>query len=161
MTDLGDLVARLRRLEDERDIAKLIASYGPAVDAGDADAAARLWATDGIYDVDGRRMQGRAGVHAMVNSSAHQNLIAKGCCHFLGPCVVTVNGDSAIAVCESLVLVADDRDGKGYRVWRCTANHFALQRIDGQWRIGTRTSRLLDGGPEARALLARGLAGAG
>ncbi|MGZ4514651.1 MAG: nuclear transport factor 2 family protein [Mycobacterium sp.] len=161
MTDLGDLVARLRRLEDEREIAKLIASYGPAVDAGDADAAARLWASDGIYDVDGRRMQGRAGVHAMVNSSAHQNLIAKGCCHFLGPCVVTVDGDTAVAVCESLVLVRDDGDGKGYRVWRCTANHFALERIDGQWRIGTRTSRLLDGGPEARALLARGLAGAG
>ena len=164
MTDIDDLAARLRRLEDERDIARLIASYGPAVDAGDADAAATLWASDGVYDVDGRRMQGRAGVHAMVNSSAHQHLVAKGCCHFLGPCVVTVNGDTAIAVCESLVLIRDDRDdgdGTGYRVWRCTANHFALERIDGQWRIGIRTSRLLDGGPEARALLAGGLAGTG
>ena len=34
MTDIDDLAARLRRLEDERDIARLIASYGPAVDAG-------------------------------------------------------------------------------------------------------------------------------
>lgn len=156
MSDIDDLSARLRRLEDERDIARLIASYGPAVDAGDPDAAAGLWASDGSYDVDGRRMEGRAAVHAMVSSPAHQKLVAAGCCHFLGPCVVTVAGDSAVAVCESLVLV---RDGEGYRVWRCAANHFALTRVDGRWRIGARTTRVLDGGPEAHDLLARGLAG--
>ncbi len=156
MTDVDDLAARLRRLEDERDIERLIASYGPAVDAGDADAAAGLWASDGAYDVDGWLMEGREAVHAMVSSQAHQKLVTKGCCHFLGPCVVTVTGDSAVAVCESLVLV---RDGDGYRVWRCTANHFALRRIDGRWRIGARTSRVLDGNPDARALLTNGLAG--
>ena len=157
MTDPDDLAARLRRLEDDRDIRQLIASYGPAVDAGDdSDAAARLWATDGVYDVDGWRMESRADIHAMVSSSAHQNLVAKGCCHFLGPCVVKVTGDSAVAVCESLVLV---RDGDGYRVWRATAHHFVLSRIDDRWQITTRTSRLLDGNPDAHALLTRGLAG--
>ncbi|CQD15600.1 nuclear transport factor 2 family protein [Mycobacterium europaeum] len=156
MTDTDDLSMRLRRLEDERDIARLIASYGPAVDAGDADAAARLWAPDGIYDVDGWRMEGREQVHAMVQSSAHQKLVAKGCCHFLGPCVVTVSGDTAEAVCESVVLI---RDGDGYRVWRCAANHFALLRIEGEWRIGVRTTRVLDGNPDAHALLTRGLTG--
>lgn len=155
-SDVDDLTVRLRRLEDERDIARLIASYGPAVDAGDPDAAARLWARDGSYDVDGWRMEGRAAVHAMVSSSAHQDLVARGCCHFLGPCVVTVDGDTAVAVCESLVLV---RDGDGYRVWRATANHFVLRRIDDRWRIDSRTSRLLDGNPDARALLGKGLAG--
>ncbi|WP_165609536.1 nuclear transport factor 2 family protein, partial [Mycobacterium mantenii] len=97
MTDIEELLARVRRLEDERDIARLIASYGPAVDAGDADAAASLWATDGVYDVDGWRMEGRADVHAMISSQAHQKLVAKGCSHFLGPCVVTVDGDAAVA----------------------------------------------------------------
>jgi uncharacterized protein (TIGR02246 family) len=159
-TDFDELAARLRRLEDERDIRQLIASYGPAVDAGDADAAARLWATDGVYDVDGWRMEGRADIHAMVSSAAHQNLVAKGCCHFLGPSVVTVTGDEAVAVCESLVLVRDDRDVEGYRVWRATAHHFALRRIDDQWQITTRTSRVLDGNPDAHALLTKGLAGA-
>lgn len=159
MSDIDDLAARLRRLEDERDIARLIASYGPAVDAGDADGAAGLWASDGVYDVDDWRMEGRADVHAMVGSSAHRQLVAKGCCHFLGPCVVTVSGDSAVAVCESVVLVRDGTEKKGYQVWRCTANHFALRRVDGQWRIGTRTSRVLDGNPEAHALLTKGLAG--
>ncbi|GBG38754.1 nuclear transport factor 2 family protein [Mycobacterium montefiorense] len=157
MTDLADLAARLRRLEDDRDIRQLIASYGPAVDAGDPDAAARLWASDGVYDVDGWRMKSRADVHAMIRSDAHQKLVAKGCSHFLGPCVVTVTGDEAVAVCESLVLV---RDNDGYRVWRATAHHFTLRRIDDQWRITTRTSRVLDGNPDAHALLLKGLAGA-
>ncbi|OJZ70177.1 hypothetical protein BRW65_20745 [Mycobacterium paraffinicum] len=156
MSEIDELSARLRRLEDERDIARLIASYGPAVDAGNAEATAGLWASDGSYDVDGWRMEGRAAVHAMVDSSAHQKLVAKGCCHFLGPCVVTVSGDSAVALCESLVLI---RDGDGYRVWRCTANHFVLHRVGGQWRIGARTSRILDGNPDAHALLAAGLSG--
>jgi len=156
MTDADELGTRLRRLEDERDISRLIASYGPAVDAGDADAAARLWATDGSYDVEGWQMASRADVHAMVSSPSHQSLVANGCCHFIGPTVVTVTGDSAVAVCESLVLV---RDGDGYRVWRAAANHFMLQRIDDRWQIAVRTSRVLDGNPGAHALLRAGLAG--
>ena len=158
-TEFDDLAARLRRLEDDRDIRQLIAAYGPAVDAGDPDAAARLWATDGVYDVDGWRMESRADVHAMISSEAHQKLVAKGCCHFLGPCVVTLTGDSAVAVCESLVLVRDDRDVQGYRAWRATAHHFALRRIGERWQITTRTSRVLDGNPDAHALLTRGLSG--
>ncbi|HEV7360168.1 MAG TPA: nuclear transport factor 2 family protein [Mycobacterium sp.] len=160
MTELADLAARLRRLEDDRDIRQLIASYGPAVDAGDPEATARLWATDGIYDVDGWRMEGRADVHAMISSQAHQKLVAKGCCHFLGPCVVTVTGDEAVAVCESLVLVRDGSEKGAYRVWRATAHHFALRRIDDRWQINIRTSRVLDGNPDAHALLTKGLAGA-
>jgi uncharacterized protein (TIGR02246 family) len=159
MTDIDDLATRLRRLEDDRDIRQLIASYGPAVDAGDADAAARLWATDGVYDVDGWRMNSRADVHAMISSPAHQKLVAKGCCHFLGPCVVTLAGDEAVAVCESLVLVRDGPEKGAYRVWRATAHHFVLRRIDDRWQIATRTSRALDGNPDAHALLTKGLAG--
>jgi uncharacterized protein (TIGR02246 family) len=155
MTESDELAARLRRLEDDRDIRQLIASYGPAVDAGDADAAARLWAIDGVYDVDGWRVEGRADVHAMVSSPAHRNLVAKGCCHFLGPCAVTVTGDEAVAVCESLVLIRDGRDDGGYRVWRATAHHFALWRIGDQWQIATRTSRVL-GGQCRRARVADG-----
>ncbi|OBI15077.1 hypothetical protein A5712_29210 [Mycobacterium sp. E2327] len=157
MTEIDDLAARLRHLEDERDISRLIASYGPAVDAGDADAAAGLWATNGTYDVEGWHMDSQSDVHAMVSSASHQNLVANGCCHFIGPSVVTVTEDSAVAVAESLVLV---RDGESYRVWRSTANHFELQRIEGRWRIIKRTSRVLNGDPGARALLTAGLAGA-
>lgn len=36
MTEIDELATRLGRIEDEREIARLIATYGPAVDAGDA-----------------------------------------------------------------------------------------------------------------------------
>ena len=154
MTD--ELHVRLQRLEDEREIARLIASYGPSVDSGNADSAASLWAENGTYDVEGWRMNSRDDVHGMVSSQSHQDLVANGCCHFLGPCVVTVTGDTAVALCESLVLL---RRGDEYVVWRATANHFELSRQDGGWKIVARTSRLLNGNPKAHGLLRAGLSG--
>ena len=161
-SELAALEARLRRLEDERDIARLIASYGPLVDAADADGTAALWATDGRYEVEGWAMAGRTDVHAMVSSTSHRALVATGCSHFLGPAVVTVDGDTAVAVCESLVLVRRETPDDGsseYGVWRATANHFELARIDGRWQISRRSSRLLNGDPAAHRLLTAGVAG--
>lgn len=153
---LAELEQRMRRMEDEREIERMIASYGPLVDAGDADAVADLWATDGSYDVEGWQMAGRADVAAMVRSDAHQGLIALGCCHFLGPAVVTVDGDDAVAVCESLLVT---NRGDGFTVSRAGANHFQLRRIDGRWLIVARRSRALYGKAEARELLSTGVAG--
>ncbi|HEY9264679.1 MAG TPA: nuclear transport factor 2 family protein, partial [Mycobacterium sp.] len=111
---------------------------------------AALWAEDGTYDVEGWSMRGRAEVAAMVRSPEHQGLIGRGCCHFLGPAVVTVDGDEAVAVCESALLV--HREGR-FTVGRAGANLFRLRRIDGRWHIVERTTRALDGKPEARQLL--------
>jgi hypothetical protein len=154
MTD--ELLRRLQRLEDEHEIARVIATYGPSVDCANADSAANLWAEDGTYDVEGWRMNSRDDIHAMVSSQSQQDLVANGCCHFLGPCVITVSGDTAVALCESLVLL---RRGDEYVVWRATANHFELNRFDDLWKIVRRTSRLLNGNPEAHGLLRAGLAG--
>lgn len=154
MTELADLERRLRRIEDERAIERMIASYGPLVDAGEADAAADLWAEDGSYDVEGWHMAGRDEVAAMVRSGAHQGLIRRGCCHFLGPAVVTVDGDEAVAVCDSVLVTRHD---DGFAVSRAGANHFRLRRSDGRWVIVERRSRQLDGGAEARELLADGI----
>ena len=158
MTDdvVSALDARLRRIEDERAIERMIASYGPLVDAGEAAATADLWALEGTYDVEGWPMRSRDDIAAMVRSDAHQSLITRGCCHFLGTVVATVDGDEAVAVCESALIV---KAVKGFHVWRAGANHFRLQRRDGRWQIVHRTTRALDGGTEARRLLADGVAG--
>lgn len=156
MTTIEELAARLTQLEDERDIGRLIASYGPLVDAGEADAVAELWTQDGSYDVEGWHMAGRDDVRAMVNSSGHRKLVASGCCHFLGPAVVTVSGDDAVALCESLVVL---RRGEDFVVWRAAANHFQLSRGTGGWQITARKSRLLNGSGAAHALLRDGVAG--
>ncbi|HTZ12038.1 MAG TPA: nuclear transport factor 2 family protein [Mycobacterium sp.] len=155
---LALLEQRLRRAEDELAIVRLMASYGPLVDAGDADAVAGLWAEDGEYDVDEWHMGSRAEVAEMVRSPAHQELIGGGCAHFLGPVRVDVDGDHAVAVCESIVVRRDD-DGRGYRVWRAGANHVTLRRSAVGWQIVKRTSRALDGSAAARELLAAGAQG--
>jgi hypothetical protein len=153
-TGIAELERRLGRIEDERAIERMIASYGPLVDAGAADATGELWATEGSYDVEGWSMRSRADVVAMVRSDAHQGLITRGCCHFLGPAVATVDGDSAVAVCESILVRKRD---DGFTVARAGANHFRLRRIDGRWQIVARTTRALDGQAEARELLSAGL----
>lgn len=153
---LDELEERLRRIEDERAIERMLASYGPMVDAGQAEAAAGLWATDGTYEVEGWSMRSRSDVAAMVRSADHQGLIERGCCHFLGPAVVTVAGDDAVAICDSALFTKVD---KGFRVHRVGANHFRLKRSDGRWEITQRTTRALDGSAEARELLAAGTSG--
>ncbi|KAF2781865.1 nuclear transport factor 2 family protein [Streptomyces sp. OM5714] len=153
-----DVEARLRRLEDERDIARMMASYGPMVDGGDADGVAALWAPDGVYDIDELFLAGREQIGAMVRSAAHRGWIRQGCAHVVGPPHITVDGDEAVAVCHSLMVVHED--GR-YVVRRATANHWRLRRTDSVpgWEVVTRTNRVLDGRPESPALLAGGVRG--
>jgi hypothetical protein len=92
----------------------------------------------------------------MVRSRGHQGMIGAGAAHFLGPVCVDVDGDRAIAVCESIVVRHND---DGYRVWRAGANHVTLQRTNDGWRIVTRVTRPLDGAQQARDLLAAGATG--
>ena len=64
---------------------------------------------------------------------------------------VDVDGDTAVAVCESLV-VRHNEDGSGYRVWRAGANHVTLVRtavdeisVQGRNTQGVRLIRLSEG----------------
>lgn len=165
---LARLEGRLQLLEDEREITQLIARYGPLVDAGEGEEVAALWTEQGEYDVDAIHLRGHDELVAMVGSRAHQGLIHAGCAHFLGPAAVSVTGDEAIAVCYSLLVVSAPTDGStdgpsdgGFVVRRSTAHHWELTRTSTGWRTNLRTSRLLDGGEDARVLLARGARGEG
>lgn len=140
---LAELTARVRRLEDESAIARLIMTYGPAADAGLTSLAGQLWLEDGTYDWDanGTPHHGSAGVDAMLQSDGHQNLIAAGIGHFAGPLLIDVDGDSATAVNYSLVM---RRDGGRFYLWRVSAVRWDLSRVDSGWRVRRRTNRLLD-----------------
>ncbi|NDZ78928.1 nuclear transport factor 2 family protein [Streptomyces sp. SID10853] len=150
---IAALEARLALLEDEREIARLIASYGPLVDSADAEAVAALWEPDGVYDVDELLMTGRAEIAAMVGSDRHGQWVSGGCAHVVGPPRVTVTGDEAVAVCHSLMVV---HDASGFTVRRATANHWRLRRSQDGWQVTYRTNRVLDGRPESPRLLASG-----
>ncbi|WP_179470811.1 nuclear transport factor 2 family protein [Mycolicibacterium vinylchloridicum] len=154
---LESLERRLRTLEDERDIARLIASYGPLVDAGNPDAVAALWAVDGGYDTGDWKMSSRADVAAMVRSEEHRGLIDRGCCHFFGPPAVTVDGDEAVVICQSMLLVR--RESHGFNVARAGVHLIRLQRGESGWEIASRTARQLDGSGQATELIATGLGG--
>lgn len=153
---IAALEQRLAALEDEREIIQLLTSYGPLVDSGQAEHVAAIWTDDGIYANDEVDMAGRDQLVAMVNSASHQGWIKGGCCHFNGPVTVTVDGDTAIAVTHSLMVIRQDGQ---FVVRRATANHWQLIRTADGWRAAVRTGRILDGRADAPALLAAGALG--
>lgn len=146
----ADIERRLGRLEDLLAITGLLAAYGPLVDSGSADDVAALWTEDGVYDVEGLRMGSRDDVRTMVLSRPHQRFIESGSLHFMGSPSITLHGDSATAICESLLVL--HKDG-GFEIARGGAHRIRLVRTTEGWRIAERTARALDGSEEARGLL--------
>lgn len=140
---IGEVMARLQRVEDELAIQRLVLSYGPSADAGLAARAAGDWAEDSTYDWDagGQPHRGSAGVEAMLSSDAHQGLISRGAAHFTGPPLVKLEGDRASALTYSLVM---RRQGEEFVLWRVSAVRWELSRSGEGWKIQRRTNRLLD-----------------
>lgn len=160
---LAALEQRVVRLEDEREITRLVTSYPPLVDSGCADEVAALWAPDGVYDVADYYMDGREQVRSMVTSDAHQGLIAGGVAHTGGPVHVSVRrdgpgdggtgvGETAQAVQYTVLFV--HREGR-YFPARVGSNLWELRRGESGWETVRRTVRALDGSAEGRDLLAR------
>jgi hypothetical protein len=151
--ELADLAARVRQIEDELAIRRLILSYGPAADAGLAERAASIWHEEGTYDWDAQRAphEGRAAVEAMLEGDAHRNVIAGGAAHFAGPPLIELDSDHATALMYSMVLRRDSDTGRFF-LWRVSAAHWELQRIDDTWQVRRRTHRLLDDSGAGREL---------
>jgi uncharacterized protein (TIGR02246 family) len=149
---LAALEQRVTVLEDELAIHRLIVRYGLAVDIGDADRSAEVFAEDGVYDADVRLMQGREDVRDMVRSERHQKMVGR-CAHQIGPAVVKVDADRAVAVGYSRVYLRGD---DGISIYRVSYNRWSLERQAGQWRIVHRRTRLL-GHEEGAAVIRDGL----
>ncbi|MGO8863721.1 MAG: nuclear transport factor 2 family protein [Acidimicrobiales bacterium] len=145
------LLTRVRRLEDEAAIQRLIMTYGPAADAGLTSVAANVWLEDGVYDwdADGVPHAGSAAVDHMLQGEGHQGLIAHGVAHFAGPLLVEVDGDRATALNYSLVMRRED--GRFF-LWRVSAVRWDLQRVGSAWKVRRRTNRLLNESGAGRGL---------
>jgi hypothetical protein len=116
-----DLEARVRRLDDESAIQRLIMSYGPAA--------------------DGAPHEGSAAVEAMLRGDNHLGLVGRGVAHFGGPLLVEVDGDTATAVNYSLIMRREE--DRNY-LWRVSAVRWDLERSGSSWRVRRRSNRLLD-----------------
>lgn len=153
---LAALEARVAALEDELAVHRLVTRYGFAVDTGEADATAALFSGDCVFDVDGRNvMRGPADVRAMVDGPGHRSLLPDAA-HCIGPAVVEVRGDTAVATGYSRIY---HREGDDIRLFRLGFNRWELVRIGDGWRIRRRTTRML-GTEEAQRVLRGGVPGA-
>lgn len=154
--------ARLQLLEDEVAIRRLLSSYGPAVDSGNSGAGADLYADNGIFDystfVDDRLQEqylDKRGIFDMLEHGQHQTFIHEGAAHTLGPAIIDISGDTAVATNYSVIL---RRIGMSITVYRMSANRWDLVRTSKGWRFTKRTTRMLDGSADARELLGRAIA---
>ena len=151
---LAALEGRVQLLEDQLAILRLITSWGPAVDTGDGDAAAALWADDGVLESDLSYLIGPASIKAMVHGEGHQALIRDGSAHIPAFPIVRVDGDEASATGYTRVYRHTD---EGYEVWRVSANRWEFRRTSDGWRVTKRTTQVIDGGAKANEILSRAL----
>ncbi|GIH72413.1 nuclear transport factor 2 family protein [Sphaerimonospora thailandensis] len=150
---LRDELARLRCVADAHEITRLVMSYGPLVDAGDAEGTAQLWTESGRYEVDGvLGMQGREQIAQMVHSPMHQALIREGAGHVLTTPRISVQGDEAEAFNHALLIA---HEAGIYRIARISANHWRFVRNGEGWRVVSRVNRPLDGREASRRLFAQ------
>jgi hypothetical protein len=135
------LEARLRAVEDELALYRLMTSYGPAADSGDGVKASEIWTEDGVYDADGPGvMAGRGAIVEMLSQEGHQAMVP-GCAHLNHPAIIQIDGDHATAVGYSQVWRTDDGN---HRVFRLAANRWEFARAGEGWRVLRRTNRRLD-----------------
>jgi hypothetical protein len=158
MTDIEATVqaleARVKLLEDQLALYRLISAYGLSVDSGSGGATASLWTEEGVYDFDSSRLAGRAEIAGMVASSGHQSLIRGGAAHVMAMPMLRIDGDTATATGYSRVY---RREGDGFGVWRVSANRWEFVRGPDGWHATSRVNHVLDGSETARAILRRGV----
>ena len=149
---LAALEHRVRLLEDHVAIHRLINSWGPAVDTGNAEAAGALFSDDAILESDLSYLIGPGAISYMVTGEGHQALIREGSAHIPAFPIIRVDGDAATAVGYTRVYRHTD---DGYEVWRVSANAWRFRRADGVWKVTRRTNHVIDGGPQAPKLLSQ------
>jgi hypothetical protein len=153
--ELDALAAKVRVLEDQQALAQLVASYGPAVDSGSADATANLWFEDGVFDVVPYwELVGHEGIAGMVEGEGHQGLIMNGCGHVLTAPKIVVDGDEARGW-NYAMNIRWDAEAERFWIGRLSANEWHWRRGPGGWRTVRRTNVNLDGEELPRSLFRR------
>jgi uncharacterized protein (TIGR02246 family) len=103
----GSLAARLRAVEDRDEIRELTARYCHAVAAGDAEAIVGLFCEDGVFEMNGRPVVGRAELAKFYGAVAGTPPIP-----FIQNHVVALNGDTATGRCSVEIRVV--QNGEAY-----------------------------------------------
>ena len=144
---IAALEARLQAAEDHLELLNLINSYGPLVDSGMDQDAARLWVKGGGYNYtlpDGgtQKLEAPEPLAGMYRSEGHMGLVNTGCAHLNATPKITISGNTAEAVGYSFVVL---REGERWFLWRAAVNHWQFVRTPDGWRVQERFNRTLDG----------------
>jgi len=150
--EIADLRERLRLLEDEREIARLVSRYGPLLDTDSREKAARLWTENGTYANEAASWNGWAEIaEKMVGHPVNQASIRGGASHFLSVPYIVIDGDRAVATNYGVVF---RRAGEGFNIFRLVSSRWEFVRTDEGWRIQYRLNQLLDVSALGRQILA-------
>ncbi|WP_157749328.1 nuclear transport factor 2 family protein [Jatrophihabitans sp. GAS493] len=171
--DLGqepfaEIVARLKVLEDERDLRRLLAQYAFYADTGRSRDWVALFTADGAIDLgdtvhsmsgaaapDGYPSRARFVGHEallldFITALPHRRVERRSAHHTTsGPITFDIDGDDAIAVGYS-VLIARDPDG--FHVEMAAFNRWTFRCESGRWLIAERKMRPI-GSAEAIGIL--------
>ncbi|MGW4824041.1 nuclear transport factor 2 family protein [Streptomyces sp. NPDC004227] len=158
---LAVLEARLRELEDDREIRELLARYGYYADAPLDEEYFGLFTEDCVMDVSsGRgedpyeivRWEGLAQMRRFLSerTAQHDNGFYGRSFHVQGNnLAVKVTGDDAVANGYSFIF---HQDGPTLKLLSASLNEWAFRREDGRWKIQMRKRRMA-GAPDAKEVL--------
>jgi uncharacterized protein (TIGR02246 family) len=129
------LDVRLRRLEDILAIQQLFIDYGLALDAGDLETYAQLFATQGTINLGPiGRATGRTEIKALMAQTL-EGLVGSSF-HIVSSPQINVHGDRAISQVMWTV-IHRDKNGQP-QVTMIGKHHDELIRENGEWKIQTR-----------------------
>jgi uncharacterized protein (TIGR02246 family) len=131
----NELEDRLRRLEDISEIHQLFVDYGLALDAGDFDAYADLFAEDGEVLLGPMgRAKGRENIKALMAGTLSRG--AGSSFHIISSPQVQLDGDTATSQVMWSVVTADET---GKATMTMIGRHRDdLVREHGRWKIARR-----------------------
>jgi uncharacterized protein (TIGR02246 family) len=129
------LEERLRRLEDILAIQQLFIDYGLALDAGDLETYAQLFATQGTINLGPiGRATGRTEIKALMAQTL-EGLVGSSF-HIVSSPQINVHGDRAISQVMWTV-IHRDKNGQP-QVTMIGKHHDELIRENSEWKIQTR-----------------------
>jgi len=154
----GDLEARLKRLEDEREIAETLNLYGFYADMGDHAAFVDLFTEDATIELLGGTPDGSHGdfevwtgrdeIWSYIDDPTMHMKIEGRCMHLAALNLrISIDGDLATAHTDSVVLL---READGISVYGAGFTHWTLRRDAGRWRIARRVRTAIGDNPERR-----------
>jgi ketosteroid isomerase-like protein len=144
---MDGLEERLRLLEAERAIVRLLHAYAHAIDYGDEEAWVDCFTEDGVFDVQtrivgdrGYRTEGRDALRRFI--SAHSRAPELFHKHVLVEPLIDVGAGGDTATCSSYFAGLQDHDGRPeIRVFGRYRDRIVLG-ADGRWRFRERIAEV-------------------